>query len=167
MKLNVELAGKTRRVELSGGAEGFACSIDGGTVEADIAEIASGVYSVIIEGRAFEVRIEPQIDSRKLVMSLAGERYSASALDPREWRRKQGGTAETQGRQHVLAAMPGKIIRVLAQAGETIEAGQGIVVVEAMKMQNEVRAPKSGRVERILVVEGQSVNAGEMLAVVA
>ena len=167
MKLNVELAGKTRRVELTGGPEGWACSVDGRALAADIAEIACGVYSVILEGRAFEVRIELQIEGGKLAMSVAGERYTAGVRDPREWRRKQGGPAETQGRQPVLAAMPGKVIRVLAQAGEAIEAGQGIVVVEAMKMQNEVRAPKSGRVERVLVTEGQSVNACEVLAVVA
>ncbi len=63
--------------------------------------------------------------------------------------------------------MPGKIVRVLVKAGETVEAGQGILVVEAMKMQNEVRSPKSGTVERLLVSENQSVAAGDVLAVVA
>jgi biotin carboxyl carrier protein len=60
--------------------------------------------------------------------------------------------------------MPGKIIRVLVQAGDKVEAGQGLLVVEAMKMQNEIRSPKSGTVERLLVKEGQPVNAGEILA---
>jgi len=64
----------------------------------------------------------------------------------------------------ILAPMPGKIIRVLVQAGEKVEAGQGLLVVEAMKMQNEIRSPKSGTVERLLVKEGQPVNAGEILA---
>jgi biotin carboxyl carrier protein len=60
--------------------------------------------------------------------------------------------------------MPGKIARVLVQAGEKVEAGQGLLVVEAMKMQNEIRSPKSGTVEHLLVKEGQPVNAGEILA---
>jgi len=60
--------------------------------------------------------------------------------------------------------MPGKIVRVLVQTGETVQAGQGLLVVEAMKMQNEIRSPKSGTVERLLVKEGQPVNAGEILA---
>jgi biotin carboxyl carrier protein len=60
--------------------------------------------------------------------------------------------------------MPGKIVRVLVQAGEKVQAGQGLLVVEAMKMQNEIRSPKSGSVERLLVKEGQPVNAGEILA---
>ena len=63
--------------------------------------------------------------------------------------------------------MPGKIVRVLVKAGDTVEMKQGLLVVEAMKMQNEIRSPKSGRVERLLVKEGQAVNAGEILAVVA
>src|SRR5258705_4794768 len=69
-----------------------------------------------------------------------------------------------EARQQILAPMPGKIIRVLVQAGEKVEAGQGLLVVEAMKMQNEIRSPKSGTVERLLVKEGQPVNAGEILA---
>ena len=62
--------------------------------------------------------------------------------------------------------MPGKVVRVLVAAGEPIEAGQGIAVVEAMKMQNEVRSPKTGSVERLFVAEGQTVNAGEVLATI-
>ena len=77
---------------------------------------------------------------------------------------RRHGTLEAEGRQQILAPMPGKIIRVLVQTGEKVDAGQGLLVVEAMKMQNEIRSPKSGTVERVLVKEGQPVNAGEILA---
>ena len=63
--------------------------------------------------------------------------------------------------------MPGKVVRLLVKAGDSVEVGQGLLVVEAMKMQNEIRSPKSGSVERVLVAEGQAVNAGEVLCVVA
>jgi pyruvate carboxylase subunit B len=63
--------------------------------------------------------------------------------------------------------MPGKVVRVLVQAGEKVEAGQGLLVVEAMKMQNEIRSPKGGIVERLHVKEGQPVNAGEVLCIVS
>jgi len=66
----------------------------------------------------------------------------------------------------VTTPMPGKIVLVLVKSGEVVEVGQGIVVVEAMKMQNEIRSPKSGTVERLLVIEGQTVNAGEVVAIV-
>ena len=86
--------------------------------------------------------------------------------DPRAWRRGRGGSIELEGRQQVAAPMPGKIVRVLVAPGQQVEAGQGLLVIEAMKMQNEIRSPKSGTVEK-LVREGQTVNAGEILAVVA
>jgi biotin carboxyl carrier protein len=63
--------------------------------------------------------------------------------------------------------MPGKVVRLLVQPGDKVQAGQGLLVVEAMKMQNEIRSPKSGTVERVLAQEGQPVNAGQVLAWIA
>jgi biotin carboxyl carrier protein len=71
---------------------------------------------------------------------------------------------EAEGRQQISAPMPGKVIRLLLAAGDSVEAGQGLIVVEAMKMQNEIKSPKNGKVERLLVKEGQNVNAGDVLA---
>jgi biotin carboxyl carrier protein len=164
MKITIELNGKARTVELSRGEKGFACSIDGKPVEADIAEIGSGTYSILMGGESLEVRITPRADG--LSAFVGGNEYSLTVRDPREWRRKHGGATASEGRQQVVAPMPGKVIRILAKAGEKIETGQGVVVVEAMKMQNEVRAPKSGVVEKIFVKEGQSVNAGDALATI-
>jgi biotin carboxyl carrier protein len=72
-----------------------------------------------------------------------------------------------EGKQQIPAPMPGKVVRILVSAGETVEANQGLVVVEAMKMQNEIRAPKSGTIERIFIREGQAVAAGEALVTIA
>jgi biotin carboxyl carrier protein len=164
MKFTIELNGKSRAVELTRGEKGFSCSIDGKSVEADIAEVSSGRYSILIGGRSLEVRITPAQDA--LSATVGGHEYSLKVRDPREWRRKHHGAAASEGRQQIVAPMPGKVIRILAKAGEKIEAGQGVVVVEAMKMQNEVRAPKAGQVEKIFVAEGQSVNAGDALATI-
>jgi biotin carboxyl carrier protein len=164
MKFTIELNGKARAVELSRGEAGFSCSIDGKPVDADIAEISSGTYSVLIGGQSLEVRVTPGPDA--LDVSVSGREYSLTVRDPREWRRKHHGAAASEGRQQVVAPMPGKVVRILTKAGEKIEAGQGVVVVEAMKMQNEVRAPKSGIVEKIFVAEGQSVNTGDALATI-
>jgi biotin carboxyl carrier protein len=87
-------------------------------------------------------------------------------IDPRAWRRGRGGGIELEGRQQLIAPMPGKIVRVLVAKGQQVEAGQGLLVIEAMKMQNELRSPKSGAVEKV-AREGQTVNAGEILAVVS
>jgi biotin carboxyl carrier protein len=96
-----------------------------------------------------------------------GREFRIVIRDEREWRRKRGSTVEAEGRQQVLAPMPGKIVRVLVKTGDAVRAGQGLVVVEAMKMQNEIRTPKSGTIDRVAVVEGQTVTAGEVVAIVS
>jgi biotin carboxyl carrier protein len=88
-------------------------------------------------------------------------------VDPRSWSGRRHAGSEAEGRQQIVAPMPGKIVRVLVIAGDRVEAGQGLLVVEAMKMQNEIRSPKSGTVESVQVEEGQAVNAGEVLCVVS
>jgi biotin carboxyl carrier protein len=89
--------------------------------------------------------------------------YTAEVVDPRAWRGRKHGAMEAEGRQPVTAPMPGKVVRLLVKEGDAVEVGQGLIVVEAMKMQNEVRSPKSGKVERLVAKENQAVNAGEVL----
>jgi len=165
VKIEVELGGKLRTIELERTGERLQCAIDGRVLEAGVIEIAPGVFSLLIGGASLEARVEPCATG--LRVTVAGREYAAAVRDPRHWRRDRGAAVEAEGRQQVIAPMPGKIVRVLVNAGQAVEAGQGIVVVEAMKMQNEVRAPKSGTVERLLVAENQAVSAGEILAVVA
>ena len=94
-----------------------------------------------------------------------GRTILVEIFDPRALRgRGRGGSA--QGRQNVTAPMPGKVIRVLVAAGDAVEAGQGLVAVEAMKMQNEMKSPKAGRVAEMKTKEGAAVTAGDVLVVV-
>jgi len=157
--------GKARSVEVEHVGSRLRVLLDGRTIEADAIEVADGTYSVLLDGRAYEVRVQPGRDG--LRVHSGGREFSAQVLDLRAWRGKRGGVLELEGRQQVLAPMPGKVVRVLLKAGDAVETGQGLLVVEAMKMQNEIRSPKSGKVERMLVAEGQAVNAGDPLAVVA
>ena len=164
MKREVHIDGKKRVVEIDRRDEGWAFRIDGKTVEAEVAEISSGAYSILLGGRSFEARVAPL--GGRLTVEVGSRRMTAEVIDPSH-RRRERGEAEREGVQQVTAPMPGKVVRVLAEQGKPIEAGQGILVLEAMKMQNEVRSPKSGIVERLLVKEGQAVNAGDALAVIA
>lgn len=172
MKLEVEIEranaaasrpGKARQVEFTRAGERIECLIDGRSVDADVAEISRGIYSILIGGRSFEVHVEAH--GQALRITAGACEFLASVIDPRRYR-KGGGSVLAEGRQQVAAPMPGKVIRLLVKAGETVKAGQGIVVVEAMKMQNEVKSPKAGTIEKLLVAEGQPVNAGDALAVV-
>jgi biotin carboxyl carrier protein len=146
-------------------ADSSRCSatIDGRRVDADAVTISPGLYSIVIEGYSLEVRVEAAPDG--LLVHSANREYCVEILDPRSWRRGRAGKIEPEGRQKIVASMPGKIVRLLVTLGQQVEAGQGLLVVEAMKMQNEIHSPKSGTVER-LVQEGQTVNAGEVLAIV-
>lgn len=166
-KLHIEFNRKSRAVELyAGDAHGrWRCAIDGREFSADAVEIRPGVFSILIDGDAFEVRVE--MAAEQLRVLTGGREYAAEMRDPRRWKRGGGAGVESRGRQQVVAPMPGKVVRILVRTGDPIEAGQGIAIVEAMKMQNEVRSPKTGRVERLFVVEGQTVNAGDALATVA
>ena len=87
-------------------------------------------------------------------------------VEPRRERRRDRTELALEGRQTVKAPMPGKVIRVLVSEGQAVDAGQGLIVVEAMKMQNEIKCPKAGSVQKVLVREGQAVNAGETLVIV-
>jgi biotin carboxyl carrier protein len=165
MKLEVQVGGRMRSVGVIRVGESVRYELDGRQVNADAVEVARGVYSILIGGQSFEVRVVAR--GADLQANVEGRDLHVEVVDPRQWRRDRGTGVEAEGRQQIAAPMPGKVIRVLVRAGDAVEMGQGLVVVEAMKMQNEVRAPKSGTVERMLVSEEQAVNAGDIIAVVA
>jgi biotin carboxyl carrier protein len=94
-----------------------------------------------------------------------GRAFAVEVFDPREMRaRKSAGAGE--GRQNIAAMMPGKVVRVLVAQGDEVEAGQGLIVVEAMKMQNEMKSPKAGRVIEVKTKPDATVAAGEILMVI-
>ncbi len=163
MKFDVLIDNARRSVELKRDANRWRISLDGEPLDADAVEIAPNIYSVLLNGKSHEVRIIPK-PTGALTLQTDHQEFTADLLDPRAWRGRRHGALEAEGRQQVAAPMPGKIVRLLVQAGDNVEAGQGLIVVEAMKMQNEIRSPKSGTVERLLAKEGQPVNAGEVLA---
>ncbi|MGA2899238.1 MAG: biotin/lipoyl-containing protein [Candidatus Acidiferrales bacterium] len=165
MKCEIELDGKLRSVEVMHSGERARWTIDGSELDADAVEVSPGIYSILIGGKSLEARVEAKGDSQ-LRVTVASREYEATIRNSRKWKRDRAAGAEAEGRQQVTTPMPGKIVLVLMKTGDAVDAGQGIVVVEAMKMQNEIRSPKSGTVERLLVVAGQTVNAGEVVAIV-
>ncbi len=163
MKFEVLINNARRIVELQRTSERWSIALDGHAVDADAIEIAPNIFSILLNGKSHEVRITPT-PTGALTLQTDHQEFTAELLDPRAWRGRRHGALEAEGRQQIIAPMPGKIVRVLVQAGDKVEAGQGLIVVEAMKMQNEIRSPKSGTVERLLAKEGQPVNVGEVLA---
>jgi biotin carboxyl carrier protein len=163
MKFEVQISGKTRTVELQRDSDRWKISLDGAPLDADAVEISPNVFSILLNGESYEVRLAAANDG-KLTLQTRHHEFIAEVVDPRTWRGRRHGAVEAEGRQQIVAPMPGKVVRLLVKAGDKVETGQGLLVVEAMKMQNEVRSPKTGTVERLLAKEGQPVNAGEILA---
>jgi biotin carboxyl carrier protein len=130
--------------------------------EAHVEMPEPGVYSILMDGRSYDARVE-ETPAGGMVVVVDGFRFEIEVTDPRRWLRKSG-SRRGEGLQSLTAPMPGKVVRVLARAGEPVEAGQGIVVVEAMKMQNEIKAPRAGKLLSVSVKEGATVAAGEVLA---
>ena len=171
MKYEVQLASSssekiTRVIELERDADGWRVILDGRPVAVDAVEIAPNTLSILLDGQSFEINVTPSPDG-KLKLQTGTQEFTAEVIDPRAWSGRRHSDVEAEGRQQIVAPMPGKVVRLLVKAGDHVEAGQGLLVVEAMKMQNEIRSPKSGIVERVLATEGQPVNAGEVLCVVA
>jgi len=166
MKLEIRIATRSRIVELERDGQAWRARIDGQPVDADVVEIAPHTISVLLRGESHEVRFAEQPDGT-LKLQTGFQEFSAEVIDPRAWSGRRHGALEAQGRQQITAPMPGKVVSLLVRAGDRVEAGQGLLVIEAMKMQNEIRSPKSGTVERLLAKEGQPVNAGDVLCVVS
>ena len=168
MKIEITIDGVRRCVEFARSSDEpsrVIATIDGRQIEADVVKISPGVYSILLGGRSLEIRVETIADG--LLLRTAVREHRVEIVDPRSWRRSRGGRIDLAGRQQVVAPMAGKIVRVLIEQGQHVESGQGLMVVEAMKMQNEIRSPKTGTVERLSATEGETVNPGEILAVIA
>ena len=154
---------KNYRVELNRVDGRWDCRLDGKPVEIDAVLTRRDVLSILIHGKAYEIKRERSATDLHLWVGSA--RYGVQLRDPRSLR-SRAGADDGKGPRKLVAPMPGKIVRVLAPENSEVEAGQGVLVVEAMKMQNEIKSPKKGVVRKMVATEGANVNAGDVLAVV-
>lgn len=164
MTYEVQLAGKTFRVALSRRDGAWVCRLDDSEISADFAAVEPGVLSLILDGRSYECRLDRTPADNGIW--VGGTRYVAEVRDPRSLRSRRAAAGPGDGPVRLVAPMPGKVVRVLAPENAEVQAGQGVLVVEAMKMQNEIKSPKAGVVQKILAAEGAAVNAGDPLAIV-
>jgi biotin carboxyl carrier protein len=163
MTFDATVLGRTLRVEVRGGDGRYSVSLDGEARDVRVSDAAHGLVHLRIGAHGHELGLEREgsgyrvsFPGDSLSVELA-EAARGSALPPRR----------DHGPARLTAPMPGRIVRVLSEAGADVVAGQGLVVIEAMKMENELRAPRGGRLLELLVREGQAVEAGALLAVVA
>jgi biotin carboxyl carrier protein len=163
MTYDVTIDGTKYRLELRRADDRWECRLDGRLVEIDAILTRRDVLSILVEGKAYEIKRERTATDMHLWVGSV--RYAAELRDPRSLRGR--ATADDgRGPRKLVAPMPGKVIRVLAGEGTEVQVGQGVVVVEAMKMQNEIKSPKKGVIRKVVATAGTNVNAGDVLAVV-
>ena len=167
MKLHATLADYQANILIQDDGARVHAEIDGRSYDLDVHDSGSGSYVLIADGRVFECRVEGRPESGKsIAVIVATTPYSVTLVDPRRLRGASTAAAHADEAARITAPMPGKVVRVMVKVGDQVEAGAGIVVVEAMKMQNEMKSPKTGTVVALKVDVGATVNAGDALAVV-
>jgi biotin carboxyl carrier protein len=162
MTVWLEIEGKKRRVDLPHAAAGgtMECVVDGKAITVDALMSQPGVLSLIVEGRQYRCVLDGN------AVLIGGRRFAFEVSDPRSLQGRRGAGAAAAGPRAVKAPMPGRVVRVLVAPGEDVAEQQGVVVIEAMKMQNELKSPKAGKVVRVAVAIGETVGAGDVLVVV-
>ncbi len=142
-------------------------SINGNVMEVDFESISGQpVYSLLIDGKSFEAFVRPEEDEWQVL--LLGRQYAVKVEDAREkrLRAEAGGGAAGSGDFQLKAPMPGLVVAVPVQENQDVEKGQVLLILESMKMQNELRSPKAGKVNRIRVKPGESVEQRQVLLTV-
>ena len=132
--------------------------------ELDAREAQPELLSLLLNGRSYE--IEREVMPEGVLLSVERRRYSSEVEDPRSLRTRRASRQDHDGPRKLTAPMPGRVLRILADEGASVEQGQPILVIEAMKMQNELKSPKKGVLRKIMVGKGAAANAGDILAIV-
>jgi len=167
MQYEIEINGRTRQVTVVRTGDGFAVTVDGNTRHVDAARIDAHTLSLLVDTmwrKSYDIVATPDPVTAQLTVYV-GATPVPVALNGRRHRKTDGGPAAS-GPQRVVAPMPGKVVKVLVRAGDAVRARQPLVVVEAMKMENELRAGRDGTVADIHAQEGASVDAGALLVVI-
>jgi biotin carboxyl carrier protein len=167
MQYEVEIGGRRRQIVVTKTGDGFAVTVDGHTRHVDVARIGAHTLSLILDSVwPVDSTITADRARGQLTVYVAGMAVPVAVDGRRRYGRKEDGGRAASGPQRLAAPMPGKVVRVPVAVGDTVRARQPVVVVEAMKMENELRASRDGTVAEIHVREGMSVDAGALLVVI-
>jgi biotin carboxyl carrier protein len=167
LALEVEVDGKICHIAIERKGDSYLAHIDGRSVPVDLCEPMPGVLSLLITkgDKQRSYRCTRTLFAEEETIALIGSRHRVAVTDPRSLRAQRKGPGAGNGKVQIKSSMPGRVARVLVTPGEDVAAQQGIVVVEAMKMQNELKSPRPARVTEVRATAGDKVAAGQVLAV--
>lgn len=156
--------GKGSRIEVVEASHPWTVKVDEAIYQVDILAVGEGLYSLLVDGRSYEVDVLEEPGT--LLVFVEGQLFRLEPQEERRRLRRMGGKEVAVGRQAIVAPMPGKVVKVLVSVGDQVQAGDGVVVIEAMKMENELKAAGPGTVREVKVREGQGVNGSDILVVI-
>ncbi len=167
MKLQAQVGESLHNVEIKREGEKVFATIDDREYELEASEPEPNVFLLKHAGQVHEFYVAPaaQPGSPQIVSSRKSD-FEITLIDPKRLRGSAGASGSADGLAEIKTMMPGKVVRLIASVGDLVEKGDAVLVVEAMKMQNDLKAPKAGVVKEIKVSEGSTVSAGDVLAVV-
>ena len=163
MKLQAEIAGAKHVVEIKRDGNRLTARVDDRVYELEMSEPESNVYLFKHDGKIFEATVTGDDPNH---VRIGSNEFDVRVIDPKRLRGSGVGSDHEGGLAEIRTAMPGKVVRVLLGPGVAVSKGDGVLVVEAMKMQNELKSPKSGTIKEMRVAEGATVAPGDILATV-
>ncbi len=161
MKLFAELNNEKHEIEIKREVEKVFAKIDEREYELEASEVEPNVYLLKNNNQIYQIYVAPNG-----IVNLKNHQFEIKVTDPKRLRGSNASGANADGTSEIKTAMPGKLVRILTEIGAEIKQGEGVLVVEAMKMQNEMKSPKDGIVKEIRFSEGETVNAGDVLAII-
>ncbi len=167
MKLHAAVEGAKHEIEVTRDGERLSARVDDRSYELEASEPEPNVYLLKHDGRIFEVFVSPQKSANDpYAIRVGTAELEITLTDPKRLRGTATEADAVGGKAEIRTAMPGKVVRILVAKGADVQKGDGVIVVEAMKMQNEMKSPKDGAIKEIRVVEGDTVSAGDILVVI-
>ena len=164
MKLQAQVGEKVQQVNIVRDGGNIVAKIDNREYRLESSEVGQNVHLFKVDGKIYEIFVTALGDSFRI--SMDRNELDVKIIDPKKLRGSGSNSGDTDGVAEIKTMMPGKVVRFVANPGQDVEKGDGVIVVEAMKMQNELKSPKAGTLKEFRVSEGDTVSAGDVLALV-
>ena len=162
MKLQADIGGEMRDVEIRREGRDVRATVDGREYSLDVSQPEPHTFLIKNDSEVYEAYVADDGNT----VGISGQSIDVKILDPKRLRGGSAAGADDSGKAEIRTAMPGKVVRIVVAQGNTVEKGASVIVVEAMKMQNEMKAPKAGTIVEVRVAEGDTVGAGDLLVVI-
>ena len=167
MKLQAEIGGDKLELEITRQDDKVFARVDDRNYELEASEPEPNVFLLKHDGNIYQVYVSPQqVSGNRTKVVVGTNEFEIRLIDPKRLRGSQAAGDTVDGAAEITTAMPGKVVRILVSAGDDVTKGDGVIVVEAMKMQNEMKSPKDGVIAKVNVAEGDTVGAGDVLVVI-